>query len=182
MEILTKRTSKSIGGIVIDAFVTEGHKRQVDHTEYAIESGSTISDHVRIRPDTLDVSGLLVVDINKSLGTAYDSLSALVDKRELVTVVTGLKVYENMVIESLNVDREASTGGSLPFTMTFQRIAIVKSQTATIPKSSLTGSDLTQKQAQPNVDTGRNTGPTLPQHNDLSPAQQAARVAARTPR
>lgn len=49
-----------------------------------------------------------------------------------ITVVTGLRVYTDMVMTSLTVDRDANTGDSLPFTVELTHISIAKFRQTTI--------------------------------------------------
>lgn len=158
MNIIPRRLLKKIGGIKVDAFISESHERRTSSTDYPIENGATISDHIRVEPDEIIIEGLMCPKGTSSVEYVYDQLSNLVEKKELVSVVTGLKVYINMQIQSLSVNREAGSGGSLPFSMSLKELKIVKSQTAAIPSASLAGSSSTQRQAQSPVDIGRTTG------------------------
>lgn len=45
-------------------------------------------------------------------------------------MITGIKVYENMILTSLSVDRTATTGKSIHFSADMEEIRIVKSQNA----------------------------------------------------
>ena len=57
----------------------------------------------------------------------FDLLS-IRSKRQPVTIITGLDVFRNMVMESLEIPRSAQTGDSLEFTASTQ-ITIVSSST-----------------------------------------------------
>jgi hypothetical protein len=67
---------------------------------------------------------------------AYFELLRLVRKKQPVTVVMGLDTFDNMIITSFNIGREAATGADLPFGMSFKKIDIVKSETTAINASS----------------------------------------------
>lgn len=66
--------------------------------------------------------------------TAYQDLLLLKGSASLVTVITGLRVYTNMALKSLDVPRDASIGESLQFTATFKEIQIVQNQTVQIAR------------------------------------------------
>jgi len=51
---------------------------------------------------------------------------------EIVTIVTGLKVYENMVMTKLTFDRDGKTGRALPFTASFTRLVTKQLSTETL--------------------------------------------------
>jgi hypothetical protein len=56
-------------------------------------------------------------------------------------VVTGLKVYRNMVIQSLTIPRNPKTSNGLHFTAAFKEIRIVQNQFTRAPKTSVKGSN-----------------------------------------
>jgi len=60
---------------------------------------------------------------------AHDAMRATFVARKAITVVTGLHVYENVILTELNIQRDASSGASLFFTAAGQVIRIVKSTT-----------------------------------------------------
>jgi hypothetical protein len=53
----------------------------------------------------------------------------------LLEVVTGLKVYENMIIDSMNITRTKDNGQSLEFDIGFTQVTIVQSLETDIPAS-----------------------------------------------
>lgn len=59
---------------------------------------------------------------------AYAKLRDIKDNRELVTIVTPLKTYENMALTSLEIPQDAKTGDSLRFTATFQNVRVVENK------------------------------------------------------
>lgn len=162
--------TKSIGGIEIDAFVTENHKRSCVATEYPVEDGSVFTDHIHVNPDTLSITGVVGSSkiANQEGGftrvfDVYQELSDLIDKKEPVTIVTGLKVYDNMVLENFSVDRDKSTGSSLNFSLDARQIKVIQTQSIAIPKSKLIPktdavSTKSNLQAQTKADMGKQTG------------------------
>ncbi len=161
---------KSIGGISIDAFVEETYNHSAQVTEYPVEDGTNINDHVVQNPDEISVNGV-VGDISiyedysqttPPTNRAADYYAKLVDLKEKgnpVTIVTGLKVYDNMVIKSISVVRNADNGKALVFTMNLVKVRVIKSQLVVI--SNIGGTDKTKKQAQPQVEVGKTQGSTV---------------------
>lgn len=47
-------------------------------------------------------------------------------KPEIITIVTGLRVYKNMAMTSLKISRNATTGRALPFTADFKNVETVE--------------------------------------------------------
>lgn len=64
---------------------------------------------------------------------AYGILTGIYDDKIQVEITTGLKVYPNMIMESLQMIRNKDTTRSLPFTASFKQIRVVSSETVTIP-------------------------------------------------
>lgn len=77
------------------------------------------------------VANLLIGPSNR-MKNAFDHLRNLQSARVPFTVVTGLNVYENMVITSLTINRDNKSGRSFNFTATLKKIRIVKSQVVDI--------------------------------------------------
>ena len=85
-------------------------------------------------------------------------LEELWRKRTPFTVVTALKRYENMVIQSLGVPRTASIGKSLRFNITFEQIRIVSSSLITIPAFKVGGNASAQSNANLGKQAGKEAG------------------------
>lgn len=159
--LLFTPTLVTIDAITIDASISEQHNSEVDVTDHEVEEGSLISDHARVRPSTLVLECLVsntpinigqAQRIVESNGFAFTStnpsdqlrgvqghaeltfakLEALRDQTKLITVVTALKTYENMILTSLSVPRNSSTGESLRFTAGFKNVTLVKNQTTEV--------------------------------------------------
>jgi hypothetical protein len=151
---------KSIGSILIDAFIDEDHHSQVTVTTSPVEDGTTISDNAVEEPEELTVTGicgaaslLTPVASIASIVSGGASLQSFVSRpldvdqallqlksaRLPVIVVTGLRVYQNMIIADYRVRRDSRTGAALVFTIQFHQIQIVQSQTARVPAAQIGG-------------------------------------------
>ncbi len=93
--------------------------------------------------------------------SAYATLLALAGSPNLITVVTALRVYNNMSLKTLDVPRDAHIGEALEFTAVFKEIQIVQNQTVQIARSG---------PQQPNVNQGKKA---LPPANKSIPASAA---------
>lgn len=78
------------------------------------------------------VANLLTGGSGNRMKNAFDYLRNLQSARVPFTVITGLNVYEHMVITSLNMNRDNKSGRSFNFTATLKKIRIVKSQVVDI--------------------------------------------------
>lgn len=173
--IFSRGIKKRIGDILVDAFSTETHTRKNVVTAYPVENGYDISDHTVNQPFVLNVNGIVepVEDSSNILDT-YNRLVQLMNDKTPVTVITGLKVYDNMSIISFEVSRNPTNGQSLVFTMQLQEIRIARSQFTEIPLSQLSQSDLeTYLQSQSAVDAGKGTNGQTLETNFLEPIKRS---------
>lgn len=155
--IVFTRMDASIGAVDIDAVVTETHLDEVEVTDHPVEIGVNISDHMRVKPATITLDGIVsntplptagapssplqadgVTYTSRSAavparaGSAYQQLLALKTGGQLVTVVTALRSYDQMALVSLSVPRDAKTGNALRFTAVLKEIKFALSQVAVI--------------------------------------------------
>lgn len=114
--------------ITFDTMLTEEHRYSSRVTSYPVESGTIVSDHILNLPDTIILSGFITdtplnifATFNRSVA-AFNALINIHRTREVVEVVTGLKIYKNMALVSLDVPRNMKTGQTLTFNIEFQRI------------------------------------------------------------
>lgn len=157
VSLVFKTTKASIGSLELDASVTETHSAEVDVTDHPIESGANISDHVRPKVETLTIEGLVTNSplpvksdplvsytygsqtvssrsrfFETRAGQAYADLRAMKDAGQLLTIVTALRSYENMVIQTLNVPRDATSGQALRFSVTLKQIRKVTNRAVSV--------------------------------------------------
>lgn len=125
-----KYARTAVASVVLDAVLSEEHVYNSRVTNYPIENGQDISDHIINEPDTLQITGVVsdtplsfLAPFNRSVN-AFNSLIEIHNRRERITVVTGIKVYTNMVITSLQVPRNVQSGQSLTFVIDLQKIFI----------------------------------------------------------
>lgn len=125
-----KYVQSSVGGIYLDATLSEDHQYSSRVTNYPIEDGRIISDHIINEPETLQITGIVsdtplsfLAPFNRSVD-AFNRLVRIHTNRERITVVTGIKVYTDMVMTSLHVPKNVQTGQSLTFIIELQKIII----------------------------------------------------------
>jgi hypothetical protein len=157
INLVFDRTRAQIGSVQLDVSISEQHTSTNEVTDHPVEVGVNIVDHVRPKPDVLKIEGMVsntplpssdapaypvtvngITFLSKSqfqaarAGTAYSDLLSLQSSASLITVVTGLRTYDNMVIESLDVPRDAKVGQALRFSCTLKQIKTAVLQTAKI--------------------------------------------------
>lgn len=123
-----KYSRASVGAVFLDVTINEEHSYTSKATQFPIENGEFISDHVIKDPITLSLSGIVsdsplsILALFNRSQDAFTRLVRIYDLKEKITVVTGLKIYENMIMTALKIPRNLETGESLNFNMEFQQI------------------------------------------------------------
>jgi hypothetical protein len=145
--------------IVLDASIQEGHMIQGDVTDHPVETGADVVDHYRVKPRTITIDGIItntpietgfvgstaVASVTAiangdadPVTNAWEELQRFFDQAVVLKIETSLKVYENMVLTSLSVNRTASTGNELRFNASARAIRFVQTEEAEaiqIPKT-----------------------------------------------
>ena len=176
--LMGRRTPGKIGNILLDVTISDNHSYRNQVTRFPIENGSDISDHIIGEPDVVTITGFVTDSPVSLLGTAfeiakgntssrkeaaYDELMKLqkgvknpttgIITHELVDIVTGLKTYTGMALESTTVPRGKNTREALIFTSVFVQILKVESEITKVPALS----PAVNKKARPNTSIGKQT-------------------------
>lgn len=127
-----------IGAVLLDATIEERHEYSSQVTQHPIETGGFVTDHVYEDPRHVSINGeitespVVFFSVFNGLSDrrveAYDQLLALYRTRDVVTLVTGLKVYTDMVMKSFSVPRNQRTGRRLQFTAEFEEVRKAESE------------------------------------------------------
>ncbi len=127
-----------IDTVVVDCTLSEGHSRELEITEHPVEDGANIADHARLKPDALSLEVVLsntVIAGPADPGRAeeaYAQLRLLQEQRKLITVVTSLRVYENMMLTLLSTPRSAKEGNAIRCQVTLRNIRLVQNKTTVV--------------------------------------------------
>src|SRR6185312_9430788 len=107
---------RSIGTIFPDCAVEEIHRDDAQMTIHPVETGSPITDHMFLMPQTVELRWFWS---NSSAGAegyvqeVYQAILALQQSRELQDIVTGKRQYTSMQFRSLVVRTDPETEFSL---------------------------------------------------------------------
>jgi hypothetical protein len=117
---------RSIGGVLIDVVVSEKSESEMELAQHPVERSAEITDHAWRKPRKVTISGITG---QGAVIAAHEAFLALQSAPQLMTIVTGLKVYTNMLLQSLSAERDAEYGRVLKFDAVLQEIIIVSTQT-----------------------------------------------------
>lgn len=129
----------------VDGFPREEHQLSIASTENPVESGSTITDNAVQKRAKLRLEGW-VSDLIPAPGVEFSAdratgvwgeIDAIMARRELITAVTPLRVYRNMIIARVTAPVDRFTGRALRFTIDLQEILIARTSTAMFPEGSV---------------------------------------------
>ena len=133
----------NIGGYFFDAIIRSEHTTSLTITEHPVESGSSVSDHSFRNPSVL-VMEIGMSDVSKSLVngqfeggwsrsvTAYQTLLELQEQRVPLQVLTRLKLYKNMIIETIAAPDDYTTFYGLKATITLRELIVAVVRTVKI--------------------------------------------------
>lgn len=151
-ENLFVRTEKSLGGIQLDAVMTETHTNQIRLTKNPVELGADITDHAIIEPKRINIVAQVsdnplgvaalgqIVDLVTGLfGTAtsqnitrsnaaYNAMVQLMELREPIEVQTKLKIYSNMVITNITTTQDKNSSRVALMNISLEEVLISESQ------------------------------------------------------
>jgi hypothetical protein len=127
--------------IEFDVTISESWSDTAEWTDFPVETGLPVSDHAIIQPTKLTLSGI-ITDTPLQAGAialpdrgrrAYERLIFLMNARSLVTIVTGVRVIQNMGIESVDLVRDNTTGQAVWPVVSLKEVRIVNSVSVPIP-------------------------------------------------
>lgn len=132
---------RNIGGFVADVTVREDHEDELVVTENPVEQGAQITDHSFKAPARLTVE---VGYSNSSLSSGgdinyvsdiYGQFLELQASRQPFDVVTGKRLYTDMLITSLHTTTDKDTENVLLLSVKMRQVILVNTQTVSVPPS-----------------------------------------------
>ncbi len=127
------------GAIELDASVEELHESSAEIPRHPVEEGADIGDHVRRKPDTLRITGIVTntpIILGAALRVSFtraeefeDTLRTIKNAGLRITIITTLRQYDNMLLKNYQVPRNAGLGNTVEATMFFEEVILVKTET-----------------------------------------------------
>lgn len=105
----------------IDGMLSESHQAELTATDYPVEGEGGRVDHAIRKPLKLTLEGWVSSWRPFSAGSTptevWAEILAFMDRREIVSVTTGLATYDQMLITKASAPVDRTTGTALRFTM-----------------------------------------------------------------
>lgn len=124
-----------IGAITFDLLLNEKHDRSSSVTNYNLQSGIIISDHVYNEPPSGELTGLISnfsiyqdgIFSNRAQDV-FEQIEILWKKKVFVNITTIYKIYANTLITNFNTKRDDTSGEELTANFSFMQPNIVRFQ------------------------------------------------------
>ncbi|HDH1416599.1 TPA: hypothetical protein PIT84_004171 [Klebsiella quasipneumoniae subsp. similipneumoniae] len=143
LSTLFQQQSRRIGLIVPSVVVSEKHSDTLEITEHPVETGAPVSDHAYKRPsevvmevgfagggsllDFIDTSSLGLT-LGLSPKETYQQILDLQTSRIPFDVVTGKRLYSNMLIRAVEVTTDRTLENVLMAVLTLREVIITQTQ------------------------------------------------------
>lgn len=130
---------RSIGGFIADVTVEEHADDEVEITQIPVESGAAVTDHAYKRPARLTIRAGWSDSSFQSGGNpvfdqqVYDAFLRLQASLVPFQVITGKRIYNDMLARRVSQTTNESTENALMMTVECQQIIFVTTATVTVP-------------------------------------------------
>ncbi|EFK2863880.1 hypothetical protein BF436_09145 [Escherichia coli] len=147
LSTLFHQQSRKIGMIVPSVVISEKHTDMLEITEHPVEVGAAVADHAYKKPSEVVMEvgfagGGALLDFASNLTATsmlglspqqtYQELLDLQESRIPFDVVTGKRLYSNMLIRALEVTTDKTTENVLSAVLTLREVIISRTQQITV--------------------------------------------------
>lgn len=147
LSTLFQQQTRRIGLIVPSVVISEKHNDTLEITEHPVEVGAAISDHAYRRPSEvvmqvgfagggslLDFLDTTSIGLSAGLSPkeTYQELLDLQNSRVPFDVVTGKRIYTNMLIRALEVTTDRTSENALSAVLTLREVIITSTTTTQV--------------------------------------------------
>jgi hypothetical protein len=119
---------RALGSFVADAVIEEQHQDDMTITEHPVEVGSSVADHAYRLPSQLSLTYVWSASSKNNLTDIYAQLRVLEANATLLQIVTGKRVYNNMLIRSLGINTDRMRENILELHVECQEIIFATTQ------------------------------------------------------
>jgi hypothetical protein len=158
-----------LADIEFDAVTSEVHTMEATATQYAVDGGAVVSDHVTVLPDGLEIrGGISNADGGERARTVLTELRRKLRARQRLDVLTTHELYSNMIFLGAHAENAGPFDGALTLRLSFQRVQTAVIETVAVPATLLKpkagpAPNATDKTAAPEQDGGRESAKEVQQ-------------------
>ena len=182
--IFGRKSPGSIGVLELDAVLHEQHELQNEVTQFPVEVGFDVTDHIVKHLVKVSLTGIIsnsplkffggvdelfvredesnrvLIAFEKMVriaGYPFSLTDGIESKAIQVDLETSLRVYNDMILTSLRIPRDRHSGDSLEFTADFVKIFKVRSKYVLINNVNESKAERISQQGTSEVDAGKQT-------------------------
>lgn len=135
--VSTVLVKSNIGGFIVDAIFSVDTEHSMTVTQHPVQTGANMSDHAFVNPVRISME----IGVSDAMGyrngaqytsegatksiKAYRTLCKLQELRTPMQVVTRLNTYNNMLIESIQVNDDVSTLAAFKASVSLVQVLVV---------------------------------------------------------
>lgn len=160
---------RAIGPFSAKVTLEEISTDDLEITQHPVQQGAAITDHAYVKPASLTIRAMFD-DSRRPLRETYAAMLALQSSREPFDIVTGKRVYENMLFKSLSVTTDVTTENVLSFSADFVEVFLTSLQVVSVPPRS--------QQAEPGVTGATENAGEKAAVEESNPARQESAASA----
>lgn len=131
----TIRPQRRIGEFTAMVVIEENGTDSLEITKHPVQEGAVIADNAYVKPADVTVKALFD-DETMPLDELYTKLREFQALREPFDVVTGKRIYRDMLCKTLAQNTDRETENVLSLTFTLEQIIIVQVEITTVPPRS----------------------------------------------
>ncbi len=168
--------------LAFDAATDIGHNFPSKVTSYPVEDRSTVSDHIVNENPRFTVSGVFsdatleipFIPNHYKQSEVYRMLLKIRDDRKIVTLLTPLDTYSELVVTNISLPRSTGKGGALFVDLEFEKIRRVSAELTTV----FVGSTATDKNGDLNKQQSGDTATDNAKEKDVGNKPPKIRTSA----
>ncbi|EGZ7137566.1 hypothetical protein BFU83_004631 [Escherichia coli] len=160
--------------VTFDAVTDMNIKRSADVTSFPVETGSDVSDNVRVRNDRFSLKGIISEtpvalrgDMLAPAGASGNRVSQaieyfdqILDTKQPITLLSEHRAFENVILTG--IEYTYKTESAIEFTLTFERIRLVSTATTNAIATKTAAPKSTGGQVKTKVPAGAPQGSNTP--------------------
>ena len=130
---VTIRTARRIADIEATVTIEEAGTDELEVTQHPVQRGADITDHAYVKPADLNLRVMFAKTEDQSLEDIYQDLLDLQALREPFEIVTGKRIYSDMLFKTIAVTTDKVTEQVLAVQCSFKQVILVDVVLTTVP-------------------------------------------------
>lgn len=112
--------------------INEDANDDLEITQHPVQQGAAISDHSFKKPSVLKIR-IIANDNEMPLTEVYQKLLDVQDERTPMKAISGKRVYQNMLLKSIQQTTDAATENVLALNLSLEEVIIVSVSPTIVP-------------------------------------------------